>query len=274
MRSEEWLVFRAMALALVATPMAADAQVKQPTAKWVVDFDKAQCIASRVYGTDGSPLLAFKLPPLGDSIQIAVIEKGYVGRYARQLPVALSLDGTSLISTTMVQYSAPNDRKVSSINVPRTQVAELIKARSISIDPRGSENHQFALEQMVALMQILDNCVVDLRRVWNVSDQSGKDPPSHLSRSAEGNLQGLLRADDYPGIAINNKQTGTVTLALLIDEKGRVADCTVTRTSGIAVLDGQSCTKIKERAEFEPALDREGKPVKSATTQSITWRLK
>ena len=66
---------------------------------------------------------------------------------------------------------------------------------------------------------------------------------------------------------------GAVSLALLIDEQGKVADCTVTQTSGVAALDAQSCAIIKERGKFSPAIGHDGKPAKSSWLQRINWAL-
>ena len=67
------------------------------------------------------------------------------------------------------------------------------------------------------------------------------------------------------------RQSGTVSFALLIDEAGKVADCTVIKTSGIAALDAQSCFVVKERAHFTPAIGADGRPAKDARTASVTW---
>ena len=43
-------------------------------------------------------------------------------------------------------------------------------------------------------------------------------------------------------------------MVILIDEFGKVADCTVTQTSGAASIDAQSCAVIRERGKFRPAI--------------------
>ena len=53
----------------------------QPTSKWHVDFANSQCVASRDYGSEGSPLfLVFKKPPIGDVLQIAVVSNKFCGK--------------------------------------------------------------------------------------------------------------------------------------------------------------------------------------------------
>lgn len=73
--------------------------------------------------------------------------------------------------------------------------------------------------------------------------------------------------------AIYEQQSGTVRVALLIDEKGRIADCAILDTSGTPVLDAQTCAILKERARFKPAIGPDGKPAKDGYIQRITWRV-
>ncbi len=47
----------------------------------------------------------------------------------------------------------------------------------------------------------------------------------------------------------------------------------VEHTSGFATLDTVSCYVIANQAKFHPALGADGKPVKSASFQRISWRI-
>lgn len=61
--------------------------------------------------------------------------------------------------------------------------------------------------------------------------------------------------------------------AILIDEKGKVADCTVTQTSGLAALDSQTCFIITSRAKFVPAVGADGNPAKHSMSPRIQWKM-
>jgi TonB family protein len=73
--------------------------------------------------------------------------------------------------------------------------------------------------------------------------------------------------------SIKRGDGGTVTIALLVDESGKVADCSVIQTSGVAVLDAQTCAVMNVRAKFTPGVGENGKPKKIAFVQRITWRV-
>jgi protein TonB len=100
-------------------------------------------------------------------------------------------------------------------------------------------------------------------------------PPVQRSepKSAVGSLQGLIRDDDYPSQAIDNEESGTVSVALSIGADGRVANCSVTGSSGSRTLDSTTCRILQRRAKFTPAMDSNGNPTTGRTTSRITWRL-
>ena len=87
------------------------------------------------------------------------------------------------------------------------------------------------------------------------------------------NVHELVTVDDYPLIALQNEQQGTVTALVKVDRDGLVASCKVTQSSGYPVLDEQTCAVLRARARFEPSRDRRGRAINSAFVQRLSWRL-
>ena len=258
---------------ILAAALAAPAQSKEPrapTGKWLVDFADAQCLASRNYGTTEQPLLlVFKQPAIGDVMQLAVVRKGGSGSYASQVAGKIAVDGTAPMKKTMISYHVRKlDQRALSVNLPLSEFAAVRAGRSISIDADGDLDEAFQIGGIEPLMKVMDTCVADLRKTWNTEAPQ----VAQLQQPAIGDVSGIFTSNDYPGIAIAANNQGTVQFVLLIDEQGKVADCTVTQTSGVAALDAQSCAVVKERARFEPAIGADGKPAKASFTQRITWR--
>jgi hypothetical protein len=108
-----------------------------------------------------------------------------------------------------------------------------------------------------------------LREIWNV----GPDHAEKIAADARGDLRSLFSEDDYPLAMILADKSGSARFGLLIDESGKVKDCTVMEPSGIAVLDGRSCGIIVEKAKLTPAVGPDGKPVRSFWVQQVTWKL-
>lgn len=263
----------------------------KPTSKWIVDFAPARCEARRNYGTDEQPLLlVLKSPPLGNAIQIAVIRVGRQTEMAEQLDGEVAFDDRPPLKTSFLTYTRKQQqRRIYLANLPMDDFAPAKVAKVLSIrasrtpsqqdPPAGSRlvsalktyeiNERLAVSGMATLIKVMEDCVADLRNVWNVTEGSGT---SRLKQRVQGDLRGVIQSDDYPGVAIVKGQSGSVTLALLVDEKGRVADCTVIETSGAASLDAQSCAILTARARLTPAVGLDGKPAKGSFLQRITWR--
>jgi TonB family protein len=242
---------------------------RAPTGKWVVDFDDAQCVAAREYGTAAKPLLlVLKQPAWGEVMQVAVIRRGGASDiFAQQVDARIKVDNGPAIASSMIKFTVKKSgRQVLSTNMALPQFAAVRKGQALSIAAPSAFNVTFQLADMDALMKVMDSCVADLAKVWNVDGANLKTPP-------EGSLQGLIRAEDYPGIAINEMKSGRVGFILLINEQGRVADCAVAESSTVAALDAQSCAIVSERARFRSAIGIDGKPAKSIFRQRVTWRI-
>jgi TonB family protein len=261
--------------ALLALPsIGRTAHVRAPTHAWTVDFAEAQCLAVRDYGTPENPVqLVLKAPAIGDVIQVSIIrEASWTG--ATQVAGRVAIDGARPFEISILTHSPRHSKfRVYSINMTATQFALVRQASELSVRTDGLDE-RFALTQMTPLLRVVDRCVTDLRQVFNVTD-SATGETSRLQRRATTttNLATLFSSDDYPTVALREDQSGTVKFVLMIDESGSVVDCTVTGTSGVAVLDSQTCVVLKLRAKFEPALGPDGKPAKDAIRSRIIWKI-
>jgi TonB family protein len=264
------LRFLAWTIFLVIGPnMAQAAALRAPTGKWVVDFADHQCLASRNYGTTGDPLyLALKPSPQGKMMQIAVVRKGRKGSWATEAPVTIQIDGGAPLQLDLLAFGAKADPlRTLLINLPSASFAPMRRATKLSIEAPGEIDESFALTQMPSLMVEVDRCLADLERVWNV----GHAAKAGLRTRATANLAKYFSSSDYPDTAVRSGEGGTVEFALLIDETGKVADCMVTATSHVPVLDAQSCAVVIERARFVPAVGADGKPAKDAVINRVRW---
>ena len=243
----------------------------QPTDKWVLNYEDAQCNAYRDYGTEQDPLyLAFKAPPVGSVIQLMVVQEGR-RMNAEQYDVRVKIGERPILKTNMLVYRGNQGKfRTKLINLPREEFDAFMDAKTVEITGLG-QDYSFALSGTGPLMKALDECLADLRTNYNVSPPNAPNP--RLTRGPMGNLMGLFSSKDYPWPAIMSRMEGTTGVELLIDDKGSVADCSVTETSGNATIDAQSCAIFKERAKFAPALDLQGKPTRSSYSQRISWRM-
>jgi protein TonB len=161
------------------------------------------------------------------------------------------------------------------MNLSGDNSASLRRASALAVWVKGAGignkalHRSFKLGPMAGAWGQVDACLARLRQTWNISEDG-----SRVREAARMiNTEGLFHDSDYPTIAVGRGQSGTTKVMLLIDENGVVKDCTLTEASGVAVLDSNTCGVILKRARFQPAIGLDGKPAKSAFTQTITWRL-
>lgn len=93
------------------------------------------------------------------------------------------------------------------------------------------------------------------------------------SAAARGNPAQFFGPDAYPIEAIRLKQEGRVVVKLWLDDTGKVASCTVDRSSGVPVLDQRTCEIALAKLVFTPAQDRRGRPIAAQVTLPVRWIL-
>lgn len=78
-----------------------------------------------------------------------------------------------------------------------------------------------------------------------------------------------VRDSDYPRSAIDRQ--GTVYMRFLVTPQGRIGRCEVTRSSGHAGMDRETCLVMQKRLRYRPARDAYGRPVPAWTEGEQEW---
>jgi TonB family protein len=99
------------------------------------------------------------------------------------------------------------------------------------------------------------------------------EPQSTAPARAKANLASLFSDEDYPAEAVRNHEQGPVAFSLSVGADGTPTACSVTASSGSAILDSTTCRLLMERARFEPARDARGRPATDSVHGRIVWRL-
>jgi protein TonB len=86
-------------------------------------------------------------------------------------------------------------------------------------------------------------------------------------------LRGEIRDSDWPKAALRSRAQGIVHFRVTVAPTGRVSDCTVTRSSGNAALDGTTCRLVMERFRYDPARDTAGRPISAIEYGDQEWVL-
>lgn len=253
-----------VALASSQTALAATAPL-MPSGKWVVEWSDSRCTAHIVFKEEGRTVtLVLKAPPKEGSFQLSLAENGGTlppSVFDTQLSV-----GTGLSEKVSMLLFGNKPYHIRQINLTAPQIAQLRSATSLTADS-GKGSHVYQLTQLPQVAAQLEKCRTDLLAAWN-GDATGK---GRVEKKFQGSLIKLFSSGDYPSDALRKDQSGAVEMMLLIDVAGKVADCSVTATSGVAALDAQSCAIVIQRSKFKPARDKQGKPIRSVEQQRVNW---
>lgn len=242
-----------------------------PTANWVVDYRNDQCLASRVYGSPQSPLSLGIRPAInGETYLLIVARKHYGPQPAEELQGTVDF-GNGRIKSWLLEYEAKTSRMdLYQFRISAGEMDQAKTASHLKLSPPNAPDIDVKLELMPQLIKALEDCTANLKDYWN----SDGEKNGRIAKSAKGDLRKLFSSDDYPNEAFVRGQAGRSQLVLLIDESGKVAGCDVLSPSGVPVLDIMGCQVIRNRARFTPALDANGKPVRSTVvTPPIVWSM-
>lgn len=110
----------------------------------------------------------------------------------------------------------------------------------------------------------------------NAESAQDASPSPALSRPdprPKGNPGTWANMNDYPSVALMNQTEGTAAFRVTVGPDGRVTDCVITSSSGSSDLDMATCTNVKRRARFDPALDASGKPTTGKYANRVRWQI-
>lgn len=99
-------------------------------------------------------------------------------------------------------------------------------------------------------------------------------PPRPATKaSPKGKPGDWVTSDDYPQRAQREQRAGVVGIRVEVGVDGRVANCTVTSSSGHSDLDTTACQLVTRRGRFKPAVGTDGNPMADSWSSRFVWRL-
>lgn len=118
-------------------------------------------------------------------------------------------------------------------------------------------------------MNLRTHAAIGLALLVAAAAPSGADPGQ--TTHAQGPSL-VLRTDDFPRDARKRGETGRAVVRFLVNERGRVHECSVVESSGSAALDATTCN-VARRGRFRPARDASGAPRSEYWRWGIDWQL-
>jgi outer membrane biosynthesis protein TonB len=114
----------------------------------------------------------------------------------------------------------------------------------------------------------LNACTMDLVAQWGLDPAQHRyyTPPRWLNASAISRWTG----SDYSDVGPSQTDEGVFRIRVIVETDGRISECTVLRATAANSLKPRVCLRMQE-ARFEPALDAEGKPMRSFFATSLIY---
>lgn len=238
-----------------------------PVGKWQVNFGDSHCIAQRAYGDPQKPTyFQIKAPPVGETVQLSIVQKGHPLAGVQE-SARLTIGLQEALTLSQLRFGSEGFH-VRRVNLTKDQVQQLANSSELRWSAPAID-YSLRLGATAELLSTIEKCRLSLAEHWNASPE--KQAALRQPASINTPIYKLFSTDDYPGQAVMRRQSGMARIVALVDENGKMVDCTIVETSGIAVLDAQTCLIIRTRGTFGPAIGADGKPAKSVFTQRVRW---
>ena len=155
----------------------------------------------------------------------------------------------------------------------RPEVSPNVEAKTNSITlplPKG-KIYRLETGSLAGPMAAMRTCTDDLVAKW------GYDPAvmANLSKPASpiGDPARWITTNDFPTTALRAGLNGLIKFRLDIDETGKIKGCYVLKRFKPNEFDVLTCNLVSKRAQFTPALDALGKPVKAYHVDAVRFTI-
>lgn len=285
----------------VAPTYARDVLRLQPSTRWVLEYADESCRLARNFGEgkDRITLMFDQFQP-GDAFKIRVAGKPVgVNRMARVddarlrfgpneaefeitaetarttggEPVLLVNGTHRLAAPTEEEKAAAKQRIREGRGFEPAPLGPVREAAATWLQLRKVARADLVLETgpMDKPLAALRECSWDTVRSWglNVEQQKRLIRKAHPKRGP----QTWFNSSDYPMSMVRGGYEGIVNFRLLLDQTGKPTDCKIQMSTRPKEFDEVVCRAVMKRAEFEPALDAQGRPVPSYWLATVNFRL-
>lgn len=265
----------------------------EPSTHWNVDFGQEKCRLARAFGDvdsrhllfieQGGPKSGFGLIVVGpafkkfrqpDRITVQFGEFAPVGKYRPMLGDTEGV-GTSLIYSNMVFFEKPRSEREPASDagldpLPRLDVEAASSINAITMH-QGKRSVVFNTGNLGEAIKVLNECSLNFVESWGL-DRAAHETMTRLAKWANAEAVTRRIQDKYPMQALRKGESGIFRMRVIVEPDGSVSECEISNATITESLDSPACKEM-ERAEFEPALDVHGKPMRSFYLTNITYKI-
>jgi TonB family protein len=284
------LALAALSTALVAAPVQAKPVVLKPSSPWNVDFGQDRCRLTRLF-TDGSNqhVLFFEqhFPATGTGLTAAGRSfRSFESRIKTEVRVADDRAPLATVPFKGEMEGFDNALVYPNLELDRNETDPALPSREgalPTLDPafgdtvdflsfrQRSREVRFDTGPLGKAFKILNECTTGLVEAW------GLDSAKHLTALTLPrwlNEKDVVRkiVANYPLAAQNRGEQAITRMRVIVSEQGAVENCVVIKATTTETLESPACKAMRD-ARFEPALDAEGKPMRSYYATNVTYQI-
>jgi TonB family protein len=254
-------------VAFVAMPVEVTSAPLQPTGKWTIDYAKEYCVLSRD-PVGIQPGVAFRTRPLAERHDVLIYGPRTNAPGATNKGQVAAGDG-ELGEMRAVEEVEPKDKPYRFIIaiVTKQELEAIGEESSIRVKVDGKFDLRVPIPRVEKAFAALRACEDDLATRWGLDTaylRNWKTPPTPKLAWEK------VRKSDWPDW---NRNWGKNKASFTVDETGRAMACHIVESSGSRRMDKALCEAVMQMP-FNPALDSEGRPVRSAQMFGMYWQLR
>ena len=286
------LALSALAITLAATPAQAKVVEIAPSSSWNLDFGETKCRLARVFGEgDARHILFFEQYWPGQYVGMTLAGPSY-SRFRSRAPTDLAFDaaqkpaetqpfkgtvgdfGEGLIYST-VYVAGDKVIEDKSEGAPDLRLPQLDKDAARTVEFIGVKQRGDDIRLMTGPLHeafaALDACALDLIGTWGLNVEQHRTATRMPQWT---NRDGVVRriVATYPRDAQQKGEQGIMRMRVIVSPEGKVEDCVILKATTTDRLDSPAC-RAMANAQFEPALDAAGQPMRSYFSESIIYQL-
>lgn len=297
----------AFVLAL-ASPAIANTTRLAPSSPWQINYADDSCRLARVFGTDTNriylmldrfePSETFQFLMAGNLVSRAQgmvstkltfgpgeDEQSYqlIAATQNRLPAVL---GSSVVlgmraepeATAAARAQAQDDAggKKATTPEPSPRFQPMTPEREAAvryIEITGASRRPIVLETgpMGEPMAAMRRCTEELLTHWGIDVEAHRG----ISRGPRpiSNPGQWFGSGDYPHKMVMEGVEGLIRFRLIIEDDGRIGGCHIQQSTRPAEFDRAVCNAMTKRGKFTPALDADGRPIRSYWRSSVRFML-
>ncbi len=284
------------ALATTLTAMPAQAKVVEiaPSSPWGLDYGETKCRLTRIFGEgDAKHVVFFEQYWPDQQVGMTVAGpsfKRFAARARTDLSFAAGQEprrtepftgavegyGDAVIYSQINIGAALGDNAEAAADATEDRRLPLLdkqgarKAQFVGLKQRG-DDVRLMTGPLDKAFEALDACTLDLVGTWGLDPEAQRTAtrmPQWTNR--DGVVRRIVAA--YPREAQRKGEQGIMRMRVIVSPEGKVEDCVILKATTTDRLDSPAC-RAMANAQFEPALDAAGQPMRSFFAESIVYQM-